>query len=97
MKYFYVYILLCSDKTFYTGFTSNLDKRIQEHNDGKHKNSYTYSRRPLSLEFFAEFSTVQQAISFEKQIKSWSQKKKIALINEEFDRLPNLAKKQFKS
>lgn len=97
MKYFYVYILLCSDKTFYTGFTSNLDKRIQEHNDGKHKNSYTYSRRPLSLEFFAEFSTVQQAISFEKQIKSWSQKKKIALINEEFHRLPNLAKKQFKS
>jgi putative endonuclease len=96
MKFYYVYILKCADNTFYTGLTSNIDKRLQEHKDGKHKNSYTYSRRPLTLEFFAEFSTVQQAITVEKQIKKWSQKKKLALIKGDYDSLPNLAKKKFK-
>lgn len=66
MKYYYVYILKCSDNTFYTGVTSNIDKRLTEHIDGKHKNSYTFNRRPLSLEFYAEFSNVQQAITKEK-------------------------------
>lgn len=96
MKYYYVYILKCSDNTFYTGVTSNIDKRLTEHIDGKHKNSYTFNRRPLSLEFYAEFSNVQQAITKEKQIKKWSQKKKVALINGDFDSLPNLAKKKFR-
>lgn len=93
MKYYYVYILKCSDNTFYTGVTSGIDKRLTEHIDGKYKNSYTSSRRPLTLEFFAEFSNIQEAITKEKQIKKWSQKKKIALINGEYDSLPNLAKK----
>lgn len=96
MKYYYVYILKCSDNTFYTGVTSNIDKRLTEHIDGKHKNNYTFNRRPLSLEFYAEFSNVQQAITKEKQIKKWSQKKKVALINGDFDSLPNLAKKKFR-
>ena len=96
MKTYYVYILKCSDKTFYTGFTSDIDRRFQEHQDGKYKNSYTNSRKPLTLEFFAEFSSIQETISKEKQIKSWSQKKKIALINGDFDSLPNLAKKKFR-
>ena len=97
MKYFYVYILKCSDNTFYTGLTSNIDQRLQEHLDGKYKGSYTYSRRPLTLEFFAEFSTINQALSKEKQIKNWSQKKKRALINGDFESLPNLARKKFKN
>jgi putative endonuclease len=96
MKYFYVYILKCADNTFYTGLTSDIDRRFHEHLDGKYKESYTYNRRPLSLEFFAEFTTVQQAITVEKQIKSWSQKKKAALINGDYESLPNLAKKKFK-
>lgn len=41
MNGYYVYILECSDKTLYTGWTSNLDKRIQEHNDGKNGAKYT--------------------------------------------------------
>lgn len=95
MKYYYVYILRCSDNTFYTGLTSDIDRRLQEYLDGKYKNSYTYNRRPLTLDFFADFSTINEAISKEKQIKNWSQKKKIALIKGEFDNLPNLAKKKF--
>jgi putative endonuclease len=95
MKTYYVYILKCSDKTYYTGFTSNLSKRFEQHQDGKHVDSYTYKRRPLSLEFYAEFKMVSIAIATEKQIKKWSKAKKEALISGEFERLPNLAKKGF--
>ena len=51
MKEYYIYILECADKTYYTGFTSNLEKRIQEHESGKYKDSYTYKRRPVKLIF----------------------------------------------
>ena len=95
MKLYYVYILKCSDQTYYTGFTSNLDKRLQEHMAGKHPDSYTYNKRPITLEFYATFSNVEIAISTEKQIKKWSRAKKEALINGDYEALPNLAKKQF--
>lgn len=96
MKIYCVYILKCSDDTYYTGITSNLDKRLLEHQSGKHIDSYTFLRRPVSLEFYAEFTNVELAISSEKQIKKWSKVKKEALINGEFDKLPNLAKKKFR-
>ncbi len=96
MKLSYVYILKCSDGTFYTGVTSNLEKRFLEHQTGKHKESYTFSRRPLALVFYCEFTDINIAIEKEKQIKKWSQAKKKALINDEYDLLPNLAKKKFK-
>ena len=95
MKTYYVYILKCSDNTYYTGITSNLSKRLIEHKTGKHIESYTYSRRPLSLMFYADFTNVSLAIDSEKQIKKWSRAKKEALINGDFDKLPNLAKKNF--
>ena len=95
MKTYYVYILHCSDDTYYTGFTSNLERRLIEHQSGKHLDSYTYSRRPLTLVFYAEFTDPNIGIETEKQIKSWSKAKKEALINNEFDKLPNLAKKKF--
>lgn len=95
MKSSYVYILKCSDNKYYTGITSNLEKRVFEHSSGKHKESYTYKRRPLSLVFYAEFTAIELAIQTEKQIKKWSKAKKEALINNEFEKLPNLAKKNF--
>jgi putative endonuclease len=96
MKTYYVYILKCSDKTDYTGFTSNLEKRFFQHQQGKHIESYAYKRRPLKLVFYTEFSEVGFAIDSEKQIKKWSKAKKEALINNEYEKLPNLAKKKFK-
>ena len=96
MKTYYVYILKCSDNTYYTGFTSNLKNRFFEHQQGKHIKSYTYKRRPLELVFYAEFSEAGFAIEKEKQIKKWSKAKKEALINDEYEKLPNLAKKKFK-
>jgi len=97
MKIYYVYILKCSDSTYYTGITSNLEKRVIEHISGQHKDSYTISRRPVSLVFHAEFTEPTKAIETEKQIKKWSKAKKEALINNEFEKLPNLSKKKFKS
>lgn len=95
MKLSYVYILKCSDNTYYTGVTSNLYKRLLEHHAGKHPDSYTYNRRPVSLVFYAEFTNINIAFETEKQIKKWSRAKKEALINGKFEKLPNLAKKKF--
>ena len=96
MKIYYVYILKCADNTYYTGITSNISKRFLEHKTGKDTESYTYSRRPLELVFYAEFTNVELAIENEKRIKKWSKAKKEALINNEFEKLPNLSKKKFK-
>jgi putative endonuclease len=95
MKQSYVYILKCSDDTYYTGVTSNLVNRMFKHESGFHPNSYTYNRRPLELVFYCEFTDITLAIEKEKQIKKWSKAKKDALINDDFESLVNLAKKDF--
>lgn len=96
MKISYLYILECSDGSYYTGMTANLEKRIEEHESGKNKDSYTYSRRPVKLVFYTDFTDIKLAIEYEKQIKKWSRAKKKALIEERYDDLINLAKKKFK-
>ncbi len=95
MKLSFVYILKCSDGTYYTGVTSNLDKRLEKHHSGFYKDSYTYKRRPLELVFYAEFTDINIAFLKEKQIKNWSKAKKETLIEGRFGDLPNLAKKKF--
>ena len=95
MQQSYVYILKCSDNSYYTGVTSNLDKRMFQHHTAFYPDCYTASRRPLQLVFYAEFTDINLAIEKEKQIKKWSRLKKEALINGDYDSLPNLAKKNF--
>jgi len=95
-KYF-VYILKCSDDTYYTGVTNDIDRRFAEHQEGENKNSYTFKIRSVSLVFFAEFSNIDYAIEKEKQIKKWSKAKKEALINGNYELLPELSKKKFKT
>ena len=68
------------DSSFYTGITNNLEKRINEHNDGIDKNSYTYNRRPVVLKWYEKFTNPTEAITFEKKIKGWSRKKKGTII-----------------
>ena len=92
----YVYILACSDKTYYVGVTNNLERRLKQHNSGINPESYTYSRRPLELKFYELFNDPISAIAFEKKIKKWSRAKKEALINNKFDLLLELSKKKFK-
>ncbi|TRO64240.1 GIY-YIG nuclease family protein [Christiangramia sabulilitoris] len=91
MHKYFVYILKCSDKSYYTGITNDLERRINEHKDGLDKQSYTYRRRPISLKFYEEFNDVLQAIYFEKQIKGWTRSKKMALIMGDCDMLQMLA------
>ena len=96
MKQSYVYILKCNDNSYYIGVTSNLEQRFERHQSGFYKNCYTYLRRPTSLVFYASFTDINFAIDMEKQIKKWSRAKKEALINDEYEALPNLAKKKFR-
>lgn len=91
MKTFYVYILLCSDKSYYTGVTNNLDRRIGEHMDSFGLNSYVSKRLPTKLVFSNACNEIKQAIAFEKQIKGWTRKKKEALINGDIELLKELA------
>ncbi|WP_209402569.1 GIY-YIG nuclease family protein [Pseudozobellia sp. WGM2] len=91
MKLYYVYILICSDGLTYTGFTNNISRRFEEHQIGHNKTCFTYERRPVKLIFNQEFNDVNQAIFFEKKIKRWSSKKKLALANGDFDLLQILS------
>jgi putative endonuclease len=91
MKMMYVYILECSDHSFYTGVTNDIDRRFEEHQSGENKEAYTYSRRPVKLVYSEFFIDPTDAINFEKQIKGWTRKKKIALINGDFKALVRLS------
>lgn len=91
MKLYYVYILKCSDGLLYTGITNNISKRLEKHQKGLNKNSFTFIRRPVELLFKQEFNDVNQTIYFEKKIKKWSAKKKLALANGDFDMVQILA------
>ncbi|MFD1163504.1 GIY-YIG nuclease family protein [Hwangdonia seohaensis] len=91
MYFYYVYILKCSDNSYYTGITNDLAKRINEHKFGKYRDCYTYSRRPLEVKFYETFNDVLQAMYFEKKIKKWTRAKKEALIDGNFNMLQILA------
>jgi putative endonuclease len=99
MKAYFVYILKCRNNSYYTGFTNNLDRRIEEHQSGRNKDCFTYKLRPIQLVWFATFNDVFDAIATEKRVKGWSRRKKEALITEDWDKLVLYAKNytQFKS
>ncbi len=75
----YTYILKCKDETYYTGWTNNLEKRLQAHNDGKGA-KYTKYRRPVQLVYYENFDSKQEAMSREYAIKRLSRKEKEELI-----------------
>ena len=90
MKQSWVYILKCSDGSYYTGCTTNLEQRIQEHNFKKY-DSYTSTRLPVELVYSQQFANINEAIAAERRIKDWNRSKKEALIKGDFDLLHNLA------
>jgi len=91
MKDYFVYIVECSDHSYYTGVTSNLEKRIYEHNYGIFQ-GYTSTRLPVKLVYSNRFTDANDAIKAEKQIKGWSRAKKEALINNDFELLKKLSR-----
>ncbi|MBN2126868.1 MAG: GIY-YIG nuclease family protein [Candidatus Diapherotrites archaeon] len=79
MNYF-VYLLECRDKTFYCGYTNDLNKRITIHNQGKGA-KYTKPRRPVKLIYFEKFENKNSALKRENEIKKLSRKEKELLVN----------------
>ena len=80
---YYVYMLRCSDGSYYVGHTNDLEHRLAAHERGAIE-GYTLSRRPVELVFSDQWvgrgSTRQEAFHRERQIKGWSRAKKEALI-----------------
>jgi putative endonuclease len=85
-----MYILECADGSYYTGSTGNLEIRLAQHQAGKGAN-HTKKRLPVKLVYFEEFDRIDEAFYREKQVQGWSRRKKEALINGEFDKLPKLS------
>lgn len=76
----FVYIVECKDKTFYTGSTNNLEKRVKEHNSSKLGAKYTKTRRPVSLKYFEKVKDRSDAQKRESQIKNLNKRQKAELI-----------------
>jgi len=91
MNNYYVYMLRCSDDSFYIGITNNIERRLAEHQSGFNLSCYTFKRRPLKLVYQGLFNDVRSAIRWEKQIKRWGRKKKEMLIAGEWEKLSALS------
>ncbi|MCK5218754.1 GIY-YIG nuclease family protein [bacterium] len=78
MPYF-VYILECSDQSYYTGYTQNIKQRLVLHQKGS-GSAYVYSRRPFKLIYTEEYPTQRQAMQREKEIQKWKRARKLVLI-----------------
>ena len=76
----YCYILECADGTYYTGYTTDLEKRLKAHNEGNNGAKYTRSRRPCRLVFSEGFETKTEALSREWHVKRLSRLEKEKLI-----------------
>ena len=77
---YHVYIVRCSDNTLYTGITTELTRRIDEHNSSDKGAKYTKARRPVALVYQEEYSDRSLASKREYQIKKMSKKAKLELI-----------------
>ncbi len=81
MKRNYTYILRCADGTFYTGWTTDLEKRLKAHNgEGPNGAKYTKTRRPVELVYSQAFDTKQEAQRFEYAVKQLKKSEKVTLI-----------------
>ena len=90
IKMGYMYILECSDGSYYTGSTIDIDQRLAQHQAGQGAN-YTKKRLPVSLVYCEEYDRIDEAFYREKQIQRWSHDKKKALIEGRFTDIQVLA------
>lgn len=86
----YMYILECADGSYYTGSTNDLERRLQQHQNGEGAN-HTRKRLPVKLIYYEVYSRIDHAFYREKQVQGWSRKKKEALINGDENLLHELA------
>lgn len=76
---YYVYILLCSDNSLYTGYTTDLKQRVKVHNEGK-GSKYVRSRLPAKLIYYEKFKKKEKALKREAEIKLWEREEKIRTL-----------------
>ena len=89
----YTYILQCANGQYYVGSTTDLDKRLQEHQAGLGA-KFTSKHLPVKLVYKEEFSSIELAFARERQLHGWSRAKKEALIKGEFSSLKELSTKK---
>jgi len=89
----YTYLLECADKTLYCGWTNDLKKRVETHNAGRGA-KYTKSRRPVTLVYYEEFKTKEEAMKREAAIKRLPRKAKAALVRETGIEIPDSIKER---
>jgi putative endonuclease len=90
----HVYLLRCSDDSFYVGSTWDLERRVSEHQLGLGA-AYTRRRRPVELVWSAAYDRVDEAYAMEKRIQGWSRVKRQALVDGDLDLLPGLASRSW--
>ena len=73
---YYVYIVECCDKSYYTGVTNNIERRIWEHNNDNNALAYTFKRRPVILRYCQRFQDITQAIAWENKLRVGQEKRK---------------------
>lgn len=86
----WVYILECSDGSYYVGCSTNLVQRMEQHEQGTFS-GYTAKRRPVVLKWSGDTNDINSAIATERQIKGWSRAKKEALIRGDWDAIHELS------
>lgn len=91
----WMYILICSDGSYYVGSTTNLDMRLRQHQEGKGA-AYTRHRLPVRLAYAVGLPSTREAFAAEKKVQGWSRAKREALMEGRLDLLPGLAKKDFR-
>lgn len=77
---YFVYLVQCADTTLYCGYTKDLKRRVEEHNDSKKGSKYTRAKRPVILVYSEKYETLSEALKREYQIKQFSSNAKQALI-----------------
>ncbi|HXF49368.1 MAG TPA: GIY-YIG nuclease family protein [Verrucomicrobiae bacterium] len=78
-NFWFVYILRCSDGSFYTGITNNVEERVKEHDTGNGA-KYTRGRRPVTLVYRETHPNQSAARRREEEIKKWRKRKKEKLV-----------------
>jgi putative endonuclease len=79
---YYLYVLRCADDSLYCGQTTDLERRIREHNSDNSKSKYTRSRKPLTLVYYEKITSLSRVLSREHEIKKMTKLNKELLIKD---------------
>ncbi|MDA4126885.1 MAG: GIY-YIG nuclease family protein [Thaumarchaeota archaeon] len=88
MRRYWVYIILCSDGSLYTGYTSDVKRRLVQHNSGR-ASRYTRARLPVTLAYLERASSQGSALRRELKIKKLSRSSKLLLCSERLPKRPS--------